>query len=231
VITGAGCPIVPMTTSGFLTFMLSGNTVNYTVGSERDVQGRTGTITVGGQPFTVFQGGTNPRLTVQPQRLVFFSNTVTAPPSQTVNIEGDDGSFFDISVDVPWAKVSRDSTQLPATLTVTVSPVGLKFGDYNGTITVNSGGTTTVIFLRYTVFGLRLIPSPTQLTFTYVIGGPLRRRSSLRSSRRIRSPSRRRAGAAGFVSVSPGTGTTPQVFNVSVDPTNKTAGTYRRAWW
>ncbi|MDP8979995.1 MAG: hypothetical protein M3O35_05320 [Acidobacteriota bacterium] len=227
VITGPGCPIAPVNNASFVSNVtVSGNTVNFSVAQNILFTGRSGSITVGGQAFTVQQAGVNPLLTIVPQKLVFLGDTVTTPPSQTVSISGNDGAFFDVTVDVPWAKVSRDSTQLPATLTVSVSPAGLKPGNYTGTITVNVGGTSTTIFIQYTVFGLSLIPSPTQLTFTYVIGGPLPASQQLTIFAQNTIAITAAPGGAGFVSVSPSSGTTPQVFTVSVDPSNLGVGSY-----
>lgn len=225
VTVNSGCPITPTGGGGFLTFMVSGNTVNYTVGQNAGLQSRTGTIMVGDQTFTVTQAAGS--LTIQPTRLVFLSDTITAPPSQTVNISGGDGTFFSISVNVPWAKVSSDSNTFPATLTVSVSPAGLKFGDYSGAITLNAGGSTSIIFLRYTVFGLTLIPQPAQLTFNYQIGGPLPPSQQLTITSQDSVPISAAGGSGGFaVSVSPPKGTTPQVLTVTVDPSKLGPGTY-----
>ncbi|MDP8981090.1 MAG: hypothetical protein M3O35_10915 [Acidobacteriota bacterium] len=222
VTVNSGCPIAPVNNSGFITFSVSGNTVNFTVAPNSSVQSRTGTITVSDQTFTVTQGAGV--LTIQPQRLVFLSDTITAPPPQQVSISGGDGSLFDVSVDVPWAKVSRDSSILPANITVSVSPATLKPGDYTGTITVNVGGSVSFITIRYTVFGLSLLPSPTQLTFNYVLGGPAPPSQQLTINAQNAVAIQAAGAPNSFVTVTPSSGTTPVVLNVSVDPT-KVSGT------
>jgi uncharacterized protein (TIGR03437 family) len=223
VITGPRCPITPATSSDFLLFTVAGTTVNYAAGSNPAAQSRTGTITVGGKSFTVFQAGA--AVTFQPARLSFTSGPVTGPPSQTVSVSGAESSFFSASSDVPWAKVTANSTRAPAILTVTVSPAGLTPGTYIGNITLNFGGVLVSFPVTYTVQGLpSLVAVPERLAFFYTTGGalPATQLVSIYST----SPVVFQTAGAGFASVTPASGTTTQNVTVAVNPSNLLAGTY-----
>lgn len=218
-----GCPITASSQADFVTLSVSGSTVTYTVAANSNLSTRTGTISVGGQPFTVTQFGGG--LSILPMRLSFTSGPVTPPQSQTVTIDGGAGAPFDISVDSPWLTVTRSSTQFPSTLTVNVSPVGLTPGIHTGTITLNVGGLTQPIFVQYFIQGLpSLVTVPAQLTFNYSTGGPALAQQQLS----IYSTSAVAFQVAGssFVSVTPGSGTTTQFVTVTVDPSKLGAGTY-----
>jgi uncharacterized protein (TIGR03437 family) len=134
--------------------------------------------------------------------------------------------LFTLSADVPWITVVPDSTRLPATLTVSVSPVGLTPGPQGGAITVNVGGFKQIIPVQYFVQGLpSLVAVPAQLTFQYATGGPLPASQQLNIY--STSPVAFQAvGGGGFVSVTPGSGTTTQKVTVTVDPAKLIAGTY-----
>ncbi len=221
VTTSQGCPIQPVSQSSFVSFSVAGSVVYYTVAPNPLPYPRTATITVGGQLFTLTQAAAS--LTFTPSQLKFTSGPVTAPPAQTVNVSGWQGSFT-VSVDVPWATVTASSQQLPATLTVAVSPVGLQPGSYNGAITLNVNGSLATYFIQYKVVGLpSLVPVPAQLTFNYAGGAPP---PSQQLEIYSTSPVAFQASGSGFVSVTPGAGTTTQKVTVSVDPSTLGLGAH-----
>jgi uncharacterized protein (TIGR03437 family) len=216
--TGSACPIVPVSNSAFLTFTVDGSTVNYTVASNSNLQNRTGSITVGGETFTVNQAGAI--LAFMPTSLLFASGP-TPPPAQTVYVSGAQGPFS-VSANVPWVTVTSNSTQLPATLTISVSPANLTPGVYSATISVSVGGVPELFSLQYSFQGLpSLVPVPAQLTFQFASGGrPASQQIEIYST----SPVSFQAAGTGFVSVVPANGTTTQNITVSVDPSNLTVG-------
>jgi uncharacterized protein (TIGR03437 family) len=220
VLTGAGCPIMPVSLSSFVSVGVTGSIVNFTVAPNPALQPRTGTIMVGGQLFNVEQSGAV--LVFSPTTLVFTSTT-GPPPAQTVNVSGPPGSFT-LSVSAPWVTVTSNSMTLPATLTVTVNPAGLTPGYYGATITLNVDGTPEVFSLIYSVQALPgLVPVPAQLSFNYSGGAlPAAQQLEIYST----SPVAFQAAGSGFVSVTPASGTATQTIAVSVNPSQLTAGTH-----
>jgi uncharacterized protein (TIGR03437 family) len=221
VTTSQGCPIAPVVSSDFLSFTVDGFNVDYTVQPNPGVEGRTGTITVGGQIFTVGQFGFPP--TVTPSQLTFTSPVGTAPLSQTVTLPGAQGSLS-VSVNVPWVTATLSSPQLPATLTVTVNPSGLAPGSYSATITLNVNGTTMSFVVQYVVKALpSLVAIPAQMTFNYFAGAaPASQPLQIYSTSAVAF----QAAGGGFASVTPGSGTTTQSLTVSVDPSGLAVGAY-----
>ncbi len=226
VITATGCPITPATASSFLTFSVSGASVSYSVAPFTGDTNRQGTITVGGQAFTVTESAAPQPLdiTIQPQKLSFTSGPVTPPPSQQIAINGGDGKPFVLSVNMPWITVTPNSTKLPTVLTVSVNPLGLS-GNNTGAITLSVGGVTQLIPVQYFVQGLpSLLAIPDHLTFNYTVGGPAPASQQLNIY--STSPVAFQAVGGGFVSVSPGSGTTTQMVTVTVDPSKLGPGSY-----
>ena len=216
--TGQACPIVPVSNSGFLTFTVVGSTVNYVVAPNFNLQNRTGSITVGGETFTLYQAGAS--LAFMPTSLLFTSGP-TPPPAQTVYVSGAQGPFS-VSANAPWVTVTSNSTQLPATLTVSVNPANLTPGVYSATITVSVGGVPELLSLKYSFQGLpSLVTVPAQLTFQFAGGGPP---ASQQLEIYSTSPVSFQAVGTSFVSVAPANGTATQNITVSVDPSNLTLG-------
>jgi uncharacterized protein (TIGR03437 family) len=221
VTTSQGCPIAPVVSSDFLSFTVDGFNVDYTVQPNPGTEGRTGTITVGGQVFTVGQLGFPP--TVTPSQLTFTSPVGIAPPSQTVTLPGAQGSLS-VSVNVPWVTATLSSPQLPATLTVTVNPAGLAPGSYSATITLSVNGVAMSYVIEYVVKALpSFVAIPAQMTFNYFGGAaPASQPLQIYST----GPVAFQAAASGFASVTPASGTTTQNLAVSVDPSGLAVGAY-----
>ncbi len=221
VTTSQGCPIAPVVSADFLSFVVVGSSVDYTVAPNPGFQGRTGTIAVGGQSFTVDQLGLAP--TITPSQLTFTSPVGTAPPSQTATVSGAQGSVS-VSVNVPWVTATLSSPLLPATLTVTVNPAGLAPGSYSATITLNVNGAPMSYVVQYVVQALpSFVAIPAQMTFNYFAGAPP---ASQPLQIYSTSPVAFQAAGSGFASVTPASGTTTQNLTVSVDPSGLAVGAY-----
>ncbi len=221
VTTSQQCPIQPASQATFVSITVAGSVVDYWVAPNPLPYPRTALVVVGGQTFTLLQAAAT--LTFTPSQLKFTSGPVTAPPAQAVNVSGWQGSFI-VSVNVPWATVTPSSQQLPATLTVAVSPVGLQPGNYGATITVNVNGSLATYFFQYEVMALpSLVAVPAQLTFSYSGGAPP---PSQQLEIYSTSPVVFQASGSGFVSVTPGSGTTTQEVTVSVDPSTLGPGAH-----
>jgi adhesin/invasin len=216
-----GCPLAPVSLSGFVTVSVSGSTVSYSVAPNPTLEARSGVITVAGQSFTVEQAGA--ALNFAPAKLSFSSSPLTAPPAQTVSVSGFEGSFS-VSVDVPWATVTSNSQQLPATLTVTVNPAGLTPGVYSGSITLNLNGSLVSYVFNYLVQALpSLVAVPAQLTFFYSGGAPpASQQLEIYSTSAVAF----QAVGSSFVTATPASGNTTQKITVSVDPSGLTSGAH-----
>jgi uncharacterized protein (TIGR03437 family) len=71
------------------------------------------------------------------------------PPVQTISVtSGNSGQSYTAAADAAWLTLSPSSGTTPATITVSVNPVGLKAGPYTGTIRINP---QTVVQVNLTV--------------------------------------------------------------------------------
>jgi hypothetical protein len=131
-----GCSWGAVSNSAFITITSgsSGNgpgTVNYGV-SANGVPPRTGTLTIGGQTFTLTQTGTGPQVTLDKTSLRYGATingtTVMAQTSSQIvrltQTAGPNVSWTATS-NQPWLVVSPTSGSGARELTVSVSPVGL----------------------------------------------------------------------------------------------------------
>lgn len=156
----------------------------------------------------------------QPQTLsisytsqVIFIATVTAPESS------------------PWLKLDNNNTGItPATIEVSVDPTGLPAGTYTGSITlVTPGiiGSYNVPITLVVTGAPALSVSPSTLLFDGTAGGAqLTKTVSIFSSPSTGYVATVAIGA-GWLSISPATGTTPQTLTVTASPASLGPGTYR----
>jgi uncharacterized protein (TIGR03437 family) len=227
--TQTGCPVAaPVSQNPFLTFAVVGNTVNFSVTANPFAVSRLGTITVGTQIFSVVE--TAPPqptdITIVPLKLQFNSSPTVAPPSQSIAINGGDGQSFTATSNQPWVTVTSSTTMLPAILTVKVAPDKLAPGSVNGAIiTIVTQTSTNYVLVTYIVQGLpSLVPVPAALTFNYVVGGAQPASQTLKVSASTLAALAINISGSSFVSVSPSSGTTPQLITVSVDPSKVGVG-------
>ena len=145
--TGSGCSWTATSNAGFLG-ILSGSagtgtgSVTYNV-TANGVSARSGTLTIGGQTFTVNQFGTGPTVSIdRPSlryRAISASGSVTAQTSaQVLRLSQSGGAAvsWTATSNQPWLVVSPTSGSGPRDLSVTVFPGGLPTpGTAAGTVT------------------------------------------------------------------------------------------------
>lgn len=229
IVTGAGCPVTAATDSPWITVSVSGTTVNYTVAANGDPQPRRGLITVFDQTFIVAQAAAAAGLQVSPDRLNFSSRVNSPAPPQQVEVSGGSGAFTATPSD-SWIAVAKSSSQLPATITISVSDAGLSAGVHVGSVTVTAGSLSQTVLVNYVVNGPpSLVPNQTRLNFDYVIGqappGPQSLQIYATDSVAISA-----ATSASWATVTPSTATAPGTLTVSVNPSNLPSlapGTYQ----
>jgi len=129
-----------------------------------------------------------------------------------------------------WLRVDPPAAVTPAVIAVSADPTGLLAGTYNGTITLSSISTTstTVVSVTLIVTGSpSLSASPNILDFQAPSGGlpPPSRTVTITSTPAIGI--RTEIVNAPWLSVSPTTGTTPQVLTITANPASLAPGTYR----
>lgn len=156
VTTGAGCEWTAVSNNGFITVTggaagTGSGTVNYSV-SANGLSARSGTITAGGQTFTINQSGTGPTMSVSRSSLYFGAThtgtTLAAKTSgQTFRItqSGAGTVTWTASSNQPWLTVTPTSGTAPSTLTVNVQhhPSLPVQGTATGAITLSFTGAGT----------------------------------------------------------------------------------------
>ncbi len=163
-----------------------------------------------------------------------------APPAQSLALSTQSGSFpFTITTatsgGINWMKVSQTSGSSPQTISVSANAAGLSPGSYSGSISIAIAGASNnplVVPITFTVVsGQGITAAPTQLNFTYGAGTgniPVPQIVTVTGT----------TGAVPFtaaastnlggtwLSVTPGTASTPANLSVAVSPTTLPAGTY-----
>jgi uncharacterized protein (TIGR03437 family) len=119
-----------------------------------------------------------------------------------------------------WLSVSPSATNTSSTLMITVNPTGLTQSFYSGTVTLNYGqGLSATIPVTLTLAGgAASLSGPALMTFNYTLGGAAPASQTLNIAG-VSGASINAAVTAGnsWLSVSPGSGTTPAAFTVSVN--------------
>ena len=183
------------------------------------------TLTVSAQPV----------LTVTPTPLTFNGMVGGAnPASQTLTVNGANGTIAFTAAPSPsgtWLSVAPTTGSTNTTLQVSVNTTGLAANTYNGSITVTSTtagvlNSPTVIPVTLTLAANSLTASPTPLNFTYTLGGGAPPSQTLNVGSTIAGLSFTAAPGAGWLAVTPASGTTPQALSVSILTTGLTAGAY-----
>jgi large repetitive protein len=209
---------------------------------------RTGTITVtplgGGSPqvFTVTQQGFNGAITADPTSLTFaYQQLGSLPANSQVTLSSVPAGlpFTAIPETVTggaWLAAASNNPATPASLTISVNPVGLEAGTYRGSVTINSPAATNnpplTIPVTLTVTPAPVLTAqPNSLSFSYQQLGPLPGTQTIDLS-----ASGLPAGVGLNFTIQPnagtpwlfvtGSGPTPSTLTVRVNPAGLAPGTY-----
>src|SRR5580658_2498966 len=209
--------------------------------------GITGQVTaqLTGKPATVFSlnGATivasgTPPPTVNPSPISWTPTAVQGsttslqqPVSFTTSVPSSEVSFTTSVSGGSWLTVSPAGADTASIVTIIANPANLTAGVYTGTVLLsygNSGVAATQIPVTFTITGgaVTLTATPTALAFNYAPGGAAPSSQTLS----ITAPSATQVSAAvssgnSWLSVTPGNGTTPATFAVSVNTAGLTSGT------
>jgi len=202
-------------------------------------------------PVTLYVSS-NPLLVTSAPSLSFTAQVSgAAPAAQTITLSSTDPTVA-LNYSMTFATTSGGSSWLfvaPVTgstasgsnvLTVSVLPGLLSAGTYAGTITITATGSATVanspiiIPVTFQVTSTTLSASPTSLSFTQTAGGSSPASQSLQITTNgspvnytaVASIVESTAGIPSWLSVTPGTGTTPATLMVSANGANLTPATY-----
>jgi uncharacterized protein (TIGR03437 family) len=209
--------------------------------------GITGQVTaqLTGKPATVFSltGATivasgTPPPTVNPSPISWTPTAVQGsttslqqPVSFTTSVPSSEVSFTTSVSGGSWLTVSPAAADTASTVTITANPANLTAGVHTGTVLLSygtSGVAATQIPVTFTITGgtVTLTATPTALAFNYAPGAAAPASQTLS----ITAPSATQVTAAvssgnSWLSVTPGNGTTPATFAVSVNTAGLTSGT------
>ena len=180
-----------------------------------------------------------PTLTVPITPLTFnYTSGGTVPAAQAVSISGTSGISFTASAATTsggsWLSVTPASGTVSTTssASISVNTTGLAAGSYTGTVTVSSTGATgspAAIPVTLNVTAVSLTATPSQLNFTYSIGGTQPGSQSISvgdSSNASFTATAATTSGGSWLSVTPGSGAASASLSVSVNTTGLTANTY-----
>jgi uncharacterized protein (TIGR03437 family) len=209
--------------------------------------GITGQVTaqLTGKPATVFSltsativaSGTPPPavnpspISWTPTAVQGSTTSLQQPVNFTTSVASSEVSFTTSVTGGSWLTVSPAAADTASIVTITANPAKLTAGVYTGTVLLsygNSGVAATQIPVTFTITGgaVTLTATPTALAFNYAPGGAAPSSQTLS----ITAPSATQVSAAvssgnSWLSVTPGNGTTPATFAVSVNTAGLTSGT------
>jgi uncharacterized protein (TIGR03437 family) len=184
-------------------------------------------------PVTV-NATTSPVVRANPSGLVFQAPTSVAQ-NRFIEIASSSESTpfpFTVSTSATWIRVSPTSGTTPnSSVQVTADPAGLAAGIYSGNVVINATGAgntplnVPVVLVVGTPTG-SAVANPTSLSFTGVpgatTGSPTSQSVTVSSST---SGTYTAQANNSWIVVSPTSGFTPGVFNVSINPSLAVAGT------
>lgn len=175
-------------------------------------------------------------VTSAPAQGVSFSVPVNTVTVQTLSFTyaASDGSNRAVSIQAQsggWLSVEASSNQTPGSAQVRANPAGLAAGNYSGSITLVSptlANSPVVIPVTLTVTNvINLSANPAQVNFAAQPGGaPQTASVSLASGGALLPFLASAQSAGGWLTVSPGSGTTPTTLTVTVSPGQLAAGVY-----
>jgi hypothetical protein len=180
-----------------------------------------------------------PILSVAPAELSFAFTGPTPPPAQTLSVTnaGQGGSIAwtaTVVTDTRWLRINPTSGTTPGTVSVSVDPTGLTSGQYVAGIRIDgpagTAGSPFYVKVNLTLTAPLLSVSPLSLNFTADRGGANpASQLVLVSNAGGGGPFNWSASVitgTGWLSLSPGSGTTPSTFSVSVNIAGLRTGTY-----
>jgi len=182
-------------------------------------------------PVTFVVGG-NLSIIPSPASLTF---NAPGPAIQTVTLSGNLGASisFTVASDQPWLSATASPSYTTSILTVTVNPLNLPGGTYQGNITVTpSQGGALTIPVTLQVGPTTLAASPTSLGFAYTVGGttPPPQAVNLSSPLSKDTYTAQAASTGNWLLVNGLTtivsGSLPASLNVTVNTAGLVAGTY-----
>jgi hypothetical protein len=203
----------------------------------------TGTVTVtsagaSNSPKTVavtltVTAATLPTLSASPANLTYaYQIGGSAPAAQAVSLTSSGSAAnYTTATSATWLSVAPASGTTPGNLSVSVNPSGLAAGTYTGNVTITSAGAsnspkTVPVTLMVTAASIpTLTVSPLSLSFTFQTGGttPAAQSVTLSSTSALNYTA---AASAGWLGVTPASGSTPGSLSVSVNPAGLAAGNY-----
>ncbi len=181
-----------------------------------------------------------PTISLAPSSLTFnYQSGASNPAAQMVNLTATNGpvsytAAASTTSGGSWLSVTPTSGSSPQSLSVSVNPGALAPGNYSGmvTVTANSASNspqTVAVTLNVTA-APTISAAPSALSFNFQIGGsnPAAQNVNVTATNGPVSITAAAATSSGgnWLSVSPGSGNTPQALSVSVNPTGLAAGTY-----
>ncbi len=173
-----------------------------------------------------------PFLLLTPERLTFqvVQGSASSTPQQ-LRVEGDANQGYVASTNAAWLRVSPLSGQVPAQLSVTISPSGLAIGEYVGLVTVSTAGSvSTTATVRLSIIDPpQLLPLQTSLAFKTIDGNAPQILYLTAKGRQLTYSAAVTTESGNWLSVTPNTGQTPVNLTVTVNATGLAAGTYKGA--
>jgi uncharacterized protein (TIGR03437 family) len=182
-----------------------------------------------------------PSMIPNPTSLTFTSNAGAVPVAQTLNLTSSGAAIsYNVSANTAsggnWLTVSPGSGATPGSVQVSINSgvlAGLATGTYTGNVvfTATTGASNSPLSVPVTLnVTAALTPSPSSLTFNYVINGtaPGPQAVGVTSNGGPISYSAAASTSSGgnWLSVSPGSATTPTGISTSVNPAGLAAGKY-----
>jgi len=171
-----------------------------------------------------------PDITVNATSLSFAYQTgTTAPAAQLITIGGTANLAFTATASGgSWLSVTPGSGTTGSSISVSVNTSGLAANTYKGSITIAApGATSQVVGVTLVVSNTPTISaSPSSLSFTYQLGGtaPTAQSVDIAGSSGLAFTATATGGS--WLSVTPGSGTTPGAVSVAVNTSGLTANTY-----
>ncbi|MBN8732111.1 MAG: hypothetical protein J0L64_16340 [Acidobacteria bacterium] len=186
-----------------------------------------GSVTV---PITLIVTG-SPALSVSPSTMVFDASAGGAPQTKTATISSSPTTGYVASVALggTWLSITPASGNTPQTMTVAVDPSSLGPGTYRGSIVFsspgsNSGGQLLGVTLNVTG-SVSLTASPTTLQFNATPATPTPAAQAISVTSNF-TTTVAAASSATWLTVTPGSATTPANFSIGVVAAGLASGVY-----
>ena len=251
--TADSCPWSAASNAPYLTVTAGASgtgpgTVRYSVAANTSASQRSGTITIAQQTATVMQSGTAPLFTVNPSSLAFsFRAGDPARVQQVLSIftSATALSFTAAAATTSggaWLSISPTNGSAPANLLATIDASRLTAGSYSGSISVTAPTAvppmqTVPVALTITAVGTpRLGVDAGPLVFAAVLGG-----SAQTAQREVDNLGTGplditvTVQGGGWLTVTPGSGTTTQAqpvnLTIAASPAGLEEGTYTATVW